>query len=65
MNLNSEFYEDAGDPLAKFRKKRKGAAFLNDKNGVAKDPFANDPDVLQTERSEKLREDCIRMNLWY
>ena len=52
-NFKSEFYEDAGDPLAEFRKKCRGPAV--GKKG--KDPFANDPDVLQAQREEKLIED--------
>ena len=51
-NFNSEFYEDEGDPLAAFRKQYRGAVV--GKNGV--DPFKDDPDVLQSNREEKLRE---------
>jgi hypothetical protein len=50
--LNSEFYEEVGDPLAAFRRTYGGA--MRDDKG--KDPFAKDPDVLQSEREEKLRE---------
>lgn len=49
-NLNSAFYEEAGDLLAGFRKKNGGARII-DKGG---DPFAKDPDVLQAQRQEKL-----------
>lgn len=52
-NMNSEFYEDAGDPLAAFRKVYRGAVV--GKNG--EDPFKNDPDVAQSVREDKLRED--------
>lgn len=50
--LNSEFYEDAGDLLADFRKLYRGGAI--DKNG--KDPFDKDIDVIQSVRETKLRD---------
>jgi len=56
---NSEFYEDAGDQLAGFRKQYRGAR----KNTKGKDPFANDPDVLQSQREEKLKDDSDNINL--
>lgn len=58
-NFNSEFYEDAGDPLAEFRKQNRGARV--GKNG--KDLFANDPDVLQSAREEKLKEKIRNMDI--
>jgi len=57
-NFNSEFYEDAGDPLAEFRQKHGGAKI----NRKGKDPFANDPDVLQSQREEKLKEQTRNMD---
>ena len=49
---DNDFYETAGDPLKKFRKKYKGAIIA--KNG--KDPFNKDPDVIQSIKEEKLKE---------
>jgi hypothetical protein len=48
--FNSDFYEEANDVLAGFRKQYGGARFLK-KGG---DPFAKDPDVVQSQRQEKL-----------
>lgn len=56
--FNTEFYEDAGDPLLKFRKKHGGACFA--KKGA--DPFARDPDVIQAKRQAKLIEDIGKMD---
>jgi len=50
--FNIDFYEDESDPLATFRKHYGGGVV--GKNGI--DPFNHDPDVLQSEREEKLRE---------
>jgi hypothetical protein len=49
---DNDFYEEAGDLLAGFRKKNGGGFVVKDD----KDPFANDPDVLQSGRDDKLRE---------
>lgn len=49
----SDYYEEAGDPLAAFRVKY-GGGFI-EKNG--KDPFAKDVDVMQSERTKKMEED--------
>lgn len=49
---DNEFYEDAGDILAGFRKQH-GGGFI-EKNG--KDPFAKDPDMIQSGRDDKLKE---------
>jgi len=51
--FSSSFYEDADDPLVGFRKKYGGALFVK-KGG---DPFSKDPDVLQSQRQEKLIKD--------
>ena len=58
-NFNSKFYEDAGDLLAGFRKKNPGARF--GKKG--KDPYSKDPDVLQSQRQDKLVEKIRGMDL--
>lgn len=58
-NFDSDFYEDEGDPLSDFRKKYGGARI--DKKG--NDPFANDPDMIQSRRQEKLREDSLNIDL--
>jgi hypothetical protein len=50
--FSSAFYEDAGDLLAGFRKINGGARIA--KKGA--DAFAKDPDVLQSQRQEKLIE---------
>lgn len=49
----SDYYEEAGDPLAAFRAKY-GGGFI-EKNG--KDPFAKDIDVIQSERTQKMEDD--------
>ena len=52
-NLSGAFYEEVEDVLAPFRKKYGGARF--DKKG--QDPFAKDPDIIQSQRQEKLGQD--------
>lgn len=48
----NDFYEEAGDLLSGFRKKYGGA--LIGKDGA--DPFAKDPDSIQGDREDTLRE---------
>ncbi len=55
-----EFYEDAGDLLADFRKQYPGA--VQKKKNSKKNPFDDDPDVIQAERQTKL-EDQQKNNL--
>ena len=57
--FSGAFYEDAGDLLAGFRKKHGGARFVK-KGG---DPFAKDPDVVQSERQSKLVNDISNMDI--
>ena len=57
-NFKSEFYEDAEDPLNGFRKQYGGARFKK-KGG---DPFAKDPDVVQSQRQEKLTKKISEMD---
>ena len=59
---NKDFYEDAGDALSGFRRKHRGGA-LPLKDG--KDPFDNDPDMIQSRRQDKLAEDQNNMYLGY
>lgn len=58
-NFSSSFYEDAGDLLAGFRKKNGGARF--GKKGA--DPFSKDPDVVQSQRQEKLAKEIRNMDM--
>lgn len=60
-NFNSEFYEDAGDPLAAFRQQYGGGVI--GKNGD--DPFKDDPDIQQSGREDKLREEERNKGLGY
>lgn len=57
--FSSAFYEEAGDVLAPFRKKYGGALF--DKKG--QDPFSKDPDVVQSQRQEKLVQDIRNVDI--
>lgn len=57
---DNDFYEEAGDMLAGFRKQN-GGGFI-EKNG--KDPFANDPDVRQSGRDDKLRDAEGKNSFW-
>ena len=57
-----DFYEDADDALAGFRKTYKGGVQPL-KNG--KDPFDSDPDVIQAKRQDKLADDQKNMFLGY
>lgn len=49
---DNDFYENVGDLLADFRKQ--GGGGIIEKDG--KDPFAKDPDIIQSGRDDKLRE---------
>ena len=49
---SNDFYEEAGDLLESFRNQY-GGAFIG-KNGA--DPFSKDPDSIQGEHEDKLRE---------
>jgi hypothetical protein len=53
-NLNSEFFENAEDPLKDFKKTYSGAARCR-KDGS--DPFEDDPDMKQARRQFKLQKD--------
>lgn len=48
----NDFYEEVGDILSPFRKQYGGA--LIGKNGA--DPFEKDPDSIQGDHDEKLRD---------
>lgn len=49
---DNDFYEEAGDLLSPFRRKYGGA--IIGKNGA--DPFAKDPDSIQGEHDDTLRQ---------
>lgn len=55
---DNDFYEEVGDLLSPFRQKYAGA--LIDKDGA--DPFAKDPDSIQGDHDEQLRDKQSNMN---
>jgi len=54
-----DYYEDAGDPLAQFRRLHSGGFIEKD----GKDPFEKDVDVMQYDRQQKLETDTQDMGL--
>ena len=49
---DNDFYEEAGDMLAGFRKQNGGGFIVKDDS----DPFDKDPDMVQSGRDDKLRD---------